>query len=162
MNEPASTFLKLAGSTDHPLYIVTTADGDRREGCVVAFAMQTSFHPARFLACLSRENRTYELALRTTALAAHLIPRGRRDLVELFGGATGDELDKFERCAWHPGPRGLPIVDGCPSWFAGAVLERFDLGDHVGFLLDPVAAAWQPGPSICFHEVKDLDPGHPT
>ena len=33
------------------------------------------------------------------------------------------------------GPRGLPILDGCPSWFAGAILSRHDLGDHEGYLL---------------------------
>lgn len=158
------TFLKLAGGLDYPLFIVTAAEAERREGCVVGFATQSSFDPARFLACLSRANRTSRLAQETAALAVHLVPRDHSDLAELFGGVTGDEVDKFARCEWQAGPRGLPILDDCPSWFAGDVLERFDLGDHMGFLLDPFAAQHddEAGESLYFQRVKYIDPGHPA
>jgi flavin reductase (DIM6/NTAB) family NADH-FMN oxidoreductase RutF len=165
VSQPAETFLELAGSLDYPLFIVTAADGERREGCVIGFATQCSFHPARFLACLSRENRTYRFALGVDALAVHLVPRAHRDLAQLFGGQTGDDVDKFARCAWHPGPRGLPILDDCPSWFAGDVRERLDLGDHVGFLLEPFAARFDGGEEeiVFFQAVKDaIEPGHPV
>jgi flavin reductase (DIM6/NTAB) family NADH-FMN oxidoreductase RutF len=165
MTDPAATFLDLAGSLDYPLFIVTASDGERREGCVIGFATQCSFHPPRFLACLSRENRTYRFALGVDALAVHLIPRGREDLAELFGGQTGDDIDKFERCAWHAGPRGLPILDDSPSWFAGEVREQLDLGDHVGFLLEPFDARFDGGDAeiVFFQAVKDaIEPGHPV
>ena len=164
MADPSATFLELAGSLDYPLFIVTAAEGERREGCVIGFATQCSFHPARFLACLSRENRTYRFALGVDVLAVHLVPRARAGLAELFGGETGDDIDKFARCAWHPGPRGLPILDDCPNWFAGAVRERLDLGDHVGFLLEPFEVQFAPGAEIAyFQAVKDaIEPGHPV
>lgn len=164
MADASSTFLKLAGSFDYPLFIVTAADGQRREGCVIGFATQCSFQPARFLACLSRENQTYRLGLGVDALAVHLVPRTQVGLARLFGGETGDEIDKFERCDWHPGPRGLPILDGCRSWFAGEISARHDLGDHVGFLLDPFEVRYEAGEEIVyFQEVKDLiEPGHPV
>jgi flavin reductase (DIM6/NTAB) family NADH-FMN oxidoreductase RutF len=164
MTDPGATFLKLAGSLDYPLFIVTASDGRRREGCAIGFATQCSFDPPRFLACLSRENRTYRLALEVEALAVHLVPRAQAQLAVLFGGQTGDDVDKFERCAWHEGPRGLPILDGCPSWFAGVVRARHDLGDHVGFWLEPVEAHHQPGADIVyFQDVKDdIEPGHPV
>ncbi len=165
MGDASSTFLKLAGALDYPLFIVTAADAARREGCVIGFTTQCSFHPARFLACLSRENRTYRLACEVDALAVHLVPRSQAPLAELFGGETGDDVDKFARCDWHAGPRGLAILDGCPSWFAGEVLARHDLGDHVGFWLDPFAARFQDGGEdhLYFQEVKDvIDPGHPV
>ncbi len=163
MSDPHATFLKLAGSLDYPLFIVTASDGDRREGCVIGFATQCSFHPARFLACLSRANRTFRLAQDVDALAVHLVPRAQARLAELFGGETGDEVDKFERCAWSDGPRGLPILDECPSWFAGEILERVDLGDHMGFLLEPIAAAHDEDRAILnFQRVKYIEPGHPA
>ncbi len=163
MGDPGSTFLKLAGSLDYPLFIVTAAKDDRREGCVIGFATQSSFDPPRFVACLSRENRTYRLGLIADALAVHLVPRARADLAKLFGGRTGDDIDKFERCAWHPGPHGVPILDGCPSWFAGTIEARLNLGDHVGFLLNPVKAEYAEGEAIAFfQDLKDaIEPGHP-
>lgn len=164
MTDAGSTFLKLAGSLDYPLFIVTASDGERREGCVIGFATQCSFDPPRFLACLSRMNRTYRLALGVDALAVHLVPRAQLALAELFGGETGDEIDKFERCDWHEGPRGLPILDGCPSWLAGSILARQDLGDHVGFWLDPFEARHEADAQIVyFQEVKTaIEPGHPA
>ena len=165
MGDPGATFLKLAGSLDYPLFIVTAADGERREGCVIGFSTQCSFDPPRFLACLSRENRTFRFAAELDALAVHLVPRSQAPLAELFGGQTGDEIDKFTRCAWHSGPRGLPILAGCPSWFAGEIRARHDLGDHVGFLLAPFAAGELPGaePVVYFQQVKDaVEPGHPV
>ena len=164
MSDPAATFLKLAGSLDYPLFIVTACDGKRREGCVIGFATHCSFQPAHFLACLSRANRTFRLARDVDALAVHLVPRAQAQLARLFGGATGDETDKFERCAWRPGPRGLPILDGCPSWFAGEIRARHDLGDHMGFLLEPFEARFRAdADSLPFQAVKDdIEPGHPV
>lgn len=154
--------MKLTVGLNYPVFIVTTAAGDRREGCLIGFATQTSVHPGRFLACLSRENRTCRLARQAEALAVHLVPRERTELAELFGGQTGDDVDKFERCEWSPGPRGLPILGGCPSWFAGAILSRHDVGDHEGYLLDPIEARCEPGELLYFGDVKYIEPGHPA
>jgi flavin reductase (DIM6/NTAB) family NADH-FMN oxidoreductase RutF len=158
----AETFLRLTGSLDYPILIVTAAEGDRREGCVVGFATQCSFDPPRLLACVSRANRTFGLAERADALAVHLVPRDAFALVELFGGETGDEIDKFARCAWTAGPCGLPILDACPAWFAGAVRARHDLGDHVGYLLEPVAAVYADGDWVGVHDARAIEPGHPA
>ncbi len=77
MSEVAKLFGELTRALNYPVFIVTAADGERREGCVIGFATQTSLHPGRFLACLSRENRTYRLAQEVGALAVHLVPRER-------------------------------------------------------------------------------------
>ena len=164
MSDARATFLELAGALDYPLFIVTATDGERREGCVIGFATQCSFEPPRFLACLSRANRTFRLARDVDALAVHVVPRAQAQLAELFGGETGDDVDKFARCDWQPGPRGLPILDGCPSWFAGEIGARHDLGDHVGFLLEPFAASFSgDDDALPFRAVKDaIEPGHPA
>ncbi|MDX6678927.1 MAG: hypothetical protein QOE31_2979 [Solirubrobacteraceae bacterium] len=161
MDPVGETFTKLTRRLNYPIFIVTTAVGERREGCVIGFATQSSVDPGRFLACLSRENRTYRLAREADALAVHFAPRDG-ELVELFGGETGDEIDKFEHCAWRDGPHGMPILAACPNWFVGAILSRHDLGDHEGYLLDPVAAHCEPAEVLYFQDVKDLEPGHPA
>jgi flavin reductase (DIM6/NTAB) family NADH-FMN oxidoreductase RutF len=153
---------RLMVGLNYPLLIVTTAVGERRAGCVVGFATQCSVQPLRFLACLSRANRTYRLAREATALAVHLVPRARTDLAELFGGETGDDVDKLARCAWTSGPYELPILQGCPSWFAGEILSRHDLGDHEGCLLAPTHARHEPGELLYFQDVRDIEAGHPA
>ena len=59
------------------------------------------------------------------------------------------------------GRGGVPILDECDNWFVAAILARQDLGDHVGFLLDPVEAArGTPLDEFTFHRARRIDPGH--
>jgi flavin reductase (DIM6/NTAB) family NADH-FMN oxidoreductase RutF len=157
----AATFDSLVGDLDYPMFIVTATAGDDRAGCLIGFATQTSIDPQRFLVCLSRRNRTYRVARRTDLLGVHFVPSEAADLAELFGGATGDEVDKFAAVDWHPGEGGVPIVEACPNWFVGRVLDRMDAGDHDAFLLEPVDAhqGYEAG-EFSFHRAKRIEPGH--
>jgi flavin reductase (DIM6/NTAB) family NADH-FMN oxidoreductase RutF len=158
-----NVFDELVGELEYPMFIVTTRAGDDLAGCLIGFASQTSIHPRRFLTCLSHRNRTYRVARDASVLAVHLVPRRAEALAELFGGHTGDEIDKFARCRWTPGPEGVPVLADCPNWFAGRILERFDLGDHEGFLLDPIAGRrGDDAPEYDFQQAKHIRAGHPA
>ncbi len=157
----ARTFNELARQLDYAMFIVTTAADGERGGCLIGFASQVSITPPRFLACLSVKNRTYRIATRAAVLVVHFVPEEATGLAELFGGQTGDEVDKFADVAWREGPGGAPILTALENWFAGSVARRLDLGDHCGFLLEPIAgeAARSESP-LTFHRAKAIDPGH--
>ena len=159
----ATPFDRFAESLDGPMLIVTAAAADGPAGCLVGFATQTSIDPPRFLVCLSRPNRTARVAEHAEHLCVHLVPRSNRRLAERFGGVTGDEADKFAGVAWTAGPYGLPVLEECPRWFAGRILGRFDLGDHVGYLLDPQVGSIRPaGPPLMLQQTDSIEPGHPA
>ncbi|MFI8371630.1 flavin reductase family protein [Streptomyces sp. NPDC085466] len=154
---------------DPPVYVVTGAAGDgERAGCLVGFASQCSIRPARFTVWLSRRNHTYRVALRSTRLAVHVLSRTELGIARLFGEETGDETDKFARVDWEPGPGGVPVLSGARAWFVGGVRDRWDGGDHVGFLLAPVAevSAAVPGDDrtrpLRLSDVSHFTPGHPA
>jgi flavin reductase (DIM6/NTAB) family NADH-FMN oxidoreductase RutF len=155
-------FEKLVSLLDYPMYVVTTTADGQLAGCLVGFTSQVSINPPRFLVGLSKRNRTYRVAQHAEHLAVHLVPREHCELARLFGSQTGDTTDKFAQCRWAPGPHGLPILDDAAGWFVGAVLGRFDLGDHVGFLLEPVTghAPDKFDQLVTFADVRDLEPGH--
>jgi flavin reductase (DIM6/NTAB) family NADH-FMN oxidoreductase RutF len=127
---------------DYPMFIATVP-GD---GCLVGFATQCSIDPVRFIVCLSNKNKTYRLARDATHMALHVVPEDREDLAELFGGETADEVDKLEQVA------------GCP-YVAGSVLDRFDVGDHVAFLLEVEIEEGAAKP-MRFARARSIDPGH--
>ncbi|MBF6170955.1 flavin reductase family protein [Nocardia blacklockiae] len=157
----AERFDAFVAHADYPMLVVTTRAGEQRAGCLVGFATQSSIAPRRFLACVSKANHTHRIATGATHLAVHLTDRRHPELARLFGTRTGDDIDKFARCDWDEGPHGLPILRAAANWFTGAIVERHDLGDHTGFLLDPDAAADAGAADpLRFTDVADLRPGH--
>lgn len=157
-----AAFERLVALIDYPMFVVTAADDDVRAGCLVGFATQVSIDPPRFLVCLSRQNHTFRVAQAGGQwLGVHFLRREDEELGALFGGATGDEVDKFASCAWEPGPAGVPILSACQNWFVGAVVDRLDLGDHEGFVLEPSRARQEAaGPDFSFHRARRIEPGH--
>ncbi|MGC4804804.1 flavin reductase family protein [Micromonospora sp. DT233] len=148
---------------DNPMFVVTTVhrDSGERSGCLVGFASQCSIEPDRFVVWLSQNNHTYRVAMHADFLAVHSLGADQRDLAELFGTETGDEVDKFDRCGWQPGEAGVPVLDSCPRRFVGRILDRTAWGNHTGFLLEPVSAAGGPErPPLMFSTVKHLRAGH--
>jgi flavin reductase (DIM6/NTAB) family NADH-FMN oxidoreductase RutF len=155
------TFQRLVAQLDYPMFIATVAAGGELSGCLIGFATQASIHPPRFLAGISEKNHTFRVAQGADSMAIHLVPEDAADLAELFGGETGDEIDKFARCEWRHGPEGVPLLDRCPNRFVGRIVERFDFGDHVGMVLEPFfAEADEDSAQLGFHRAKRIDPGH--
>ena len=159
---PDSAFDNFVDLLDYPMFVVTVAADGQTGGCLVGFATQASIDPPRFLVGLSTANRTTSIARTATHLAVHLLPREQLQLAELFGGETGDDVDKFGQCDWHIGPEDTPILDSALAWFVGVIIARFDMGDHVGHLLAPVAGGTSDTERrpVYFGDVKDLSPGH--
>jgi flavin reductase (DIM6/NTAB) family NADH-FMN oxidoreductase RutF len=152
---------RLLTRLDYPMVIVTAAVGAERSGCLVGFHTQCSVRPVRYAVFLSKRNRTYRLAERADHLAVHFLSADQRDLAELFGGETTDEVDKLAQVDHHLGAGGAPLVDAAAHRFVGRILDRHDGGDHVGFTLEPLRAEGTDDlVQLGFQDVIDLEPGH--
>jgi len=93
-------------------------------------------------------------------LAVHVVDENAKGIAELFGGETGDKVDKFSGIRWHS-VHGVPVLADCERWFAGEVLQQIDLGDHVGFLLRPLDAQGdEPAAQLTIQQARDIKPGH--
>lgn len=161
MTAGTTSFAELVAQLDYAMFIVTTATNEERSGCLVGFATQASIHPPRFLIGLSDKNHTFRVARDAEVLVVHFVTEDAVELAELFGGKTGDEVDKFADVDWRPGPGGAPVLSALGNWFAGRILERIPLGDHWGFVLEPIEGEAGGSPdSLTFHRAKGIEPGH--
>ncbi|WCN04690.1 flavin reductase family protein [Streptomyces sp. M92] len=150
---------------DPDMCVVTAAAGGERAGCLVGFSSQCSLDPVRYAVWLSEVNRTYRVARSADVLAVHLLARDQHETAELFGGRTGDEVDKFQRARWRTGHGGALVLEDAEAWFVGRVVERVPGGDHVGFVLDPVewgGRGKSGGPLLRISDAADIAPGHPV
>jgi flavin reductase (DIM6/NTAB) family NADH-FMN oxidoreductase RutF len=160
--EEILAFDKFIDGLDYPMFVVTAAAHGERSGCLVGFTTQTSMKPPRLLVCLSVMNRTAFVARDAGVLAVHLLGRDQHALAALFGGTTGDKVDKFAHCRWVPGPDDVPVLTDCPRRMVGQIVSRVPLGDHLGLLLSPLSIEATAGPVLTFQQVRDVAPGHPA
>jgi flavin reductase (DIM6/NTAB) family NADH-FMN oxidoreductase RutF len=149
-------FDQLMAMLDHPVFVVTTQADGQPSGCLVSFATQISVRPSRFLVGISKRSNTCGVASRSEYLAVHVLLRRHRALAELFGSQPGDRTNKPDSCSWRAGPKGMPILDDAAAWFVGRTVSRTDFGDHVGYLLESVAA-WAPESSEDLLYLSDFD-----
>ncbi|MEU9592747.1 flavin reductase family protein [Streptomyces sp. NPDC048219] len=150
---------------DPDMCVVTAAAGGEQAGCLVGFASQCSLEPVRFVVWLSEVNRTFRVAGSADYLAVHLLAREQHGLAEVFGGRTGDDVDKFQRVRRRLGYGGAVVLEDAEAWFVGRVVERVTGGDHVGFVLDPVEWGGREtsrGPLLRLSDALTIEPGHPV
>lgn len=155
---------RLMAAADNAMIVVTAAAGHELAGCLVGFHVQCSIEPFRYAIWLSKANRTHDVAQRATHLGIHLLGEHQHDLAELFGGRTGDEVDKLAACDWSLGPGGTPMLADCPDRFVGRILERRPGaadGDHDLLVVDAVVAAGSgPARPLRLSGADDISPGH--
>ncbi|MFJ9174105.1 flavin reductase family protein [Streptomyces sp. NPDC102360] len=153
---------------DHldPELCVVTAEADgERAGCLVGFASQCSIRPVRYVVWLSKANRTYGIAKNADHLAVHLLGREQHALARLFGGESGDDVDKFATVDRTRGPHGTVVLTAARAWLVGRVVTHLDGGDHVGFVLAPEAAGTGSAPErqpFRLSDAEGITPGHPV
>jgi flavin reductase (DIM6/NTAB) family NADH-FMN oxidoreductase RutF len=155
-------FDSIVASLDAPMALVTAAEGDERAGCLVGFHSQSSIEPRRYCVWLSKANRTFAVALRTTHLGVHLLTDRDVPLAELFGSVSGDEVDKFAYVDTIAGPGGVPLLAACRHRM---VVRRTALldegGDHVCVVTEPVdVVSSAPFAPLRLSRVAGLVPGH--
>jgi flavin reductase (DIM6/NTAB) family NADH-FMN oxidoreductase RutF len=161
MTESLPTLDWFGQKLDYPMFIVTASADAEKSGCLVGFATQCSVHPIRFAVFISKRNHTHGVAGRTPALAIHVVPPEEMDLARLFGGETGDETDKFARCAHRPGPLGSPILESCPNWCEGPIVASLDAGDHNCFIVEPRhGGSTETVDFLSFDHAQVIEPGH--
>ncbi|CAM5295357.1 flavin reductase family protein [Streptomyces aurantiogriseus] len=153
------------GRLNPDLCIVTAVADGERAGCLVGFASQCSIRPVRFVVWLSKVNRTYQVARCADFLAVHLLAPQQYGLAALFGGETGDRVDKFARIRWTQEHGGAVVLKDAAAWFVGRIEQRIDGGDHVGFVLDPVQSGGREKSGgrqlLRLADALTIDPGHP-
>jgi flavin reductase (DIM6/NTAB) family NADH-FMN oxidoreductase RutF len=153
----------LVARMDGAMLIVTTTHAGEADGCLVGFHSQCGIDPPLYAVWLSVLNRTYRLGRHARALGIHVVDRRDHDLADLFGGTTGDKVDKLAACAWTAGQDGVPLLDRCPNRFvlqAPALLETD--ADHVCFVGTPVDAARSDRlEPLRLSDAVDITAGHP-
>jgi ferric-chelate reductase [NAD(P)H] len=129
------------------LYVVTSRDGDRRNGLIVNTVVQVAGEPCQVSVSVNKASLTHEFIAKSGAFAVSVLEQETpMTFIGTFGFRTGREYDKFERVQSHDGVTGCPLIDEHTLAVVEArVRTAVDCGSHTTFIADVVAG----------HRVKD-------
>jgi ferric-chelate reductase [NAD(P)H] len=126
------------GKLDSEVFVLTAADGDRRNGQIVSWVVPATIVPQvpRIIVGVGRLNLTRELIERSRTFALNLLGEDQWRWVPHFGFRSGREVDKFATVPFERGITGSPILPGVVGYLECLVKSDLDGGAHCFYLSD--------------------------
>ena len=120
------------------LYVVTSNDGKKDNGCIVNTVTQVTSSPNRVAVTINKENYTHHVVEQTGIMNVNCLSvEAPFSVFENFGfqsGRTADKLKDFEELRSDNGLRFLPQYIN--AFFSLKVVNYVDLGTHGMFICD--------------------------
>ena len=121
------------------LYVLTTRDGDRDNGCIVNSVMQAASAPPMIAVSLHHNSYTCKLVQKTGLCnICCLVEDTPYEVFQHFSNQSGKELNKFADCEPKRSTNGLIVL---PKYIGGflslAVAQELKLGSNSLFLCTP-------------------------
>ena len=118
------------------LYVVTTRNGEKDNGCIVNTVMQVSSQPLLIAVGVHKQSYTCEMIRKSGRLNVNSLSEDTPfEVFELFGYQSGREVDKFEGRPSDRSENGCIVLSHHLKGFLSLVVEReIELGSHILFL----------------------------
>ena len=147
---------------EYGLYVVTSNDGVKDNGCIVDAVMQVTSTPARVAVTVNKDNYTHEIIEKTRKFNLNCITKDAPfELFERFGFQSGRSADKFHGLAYSRSQNSLAVLDEYVNSFMSLeVYLAIDLGTHTTFICDvSEAMVLSDKPTITYsHYRSDVKP----
>jgi flavin reductase (DIM6/NTAB) family NADH-FMN oxidoreductase RutF len=131
----SGTFRRVMGHFVTGVTVVTALDGERPFGITVNALSSVSLDPPLVMVALDRRRFLTPIVRMARRYAVCILSEDQQALSDCFAGAAVEPgRDAFCGAAWHPGPTGLPLIDGAIATLECTVVETFSAGDHDLFI----------------------------
>lgn len=132
---PSDVFRRVMGHFVTGVTVVTALDGDRAFGITVNALSSVSLKPALVMVALDRRRFLTPIVRVAGRYAVNVLAEDQQALSDCFAGApVSPGREAFCGAAWHPGPTGLPLLDGAIATLECTVVDTFSAGDHDLFI----------------------------
>ena len=123
-------------SLGYGLYVVTTHDGAKDNGCILNTVMQVTNSPDRVAIAVNKQNYTHDTIRATGKLNVNcLTEEAPFSVFEVFGFQSGREVDKFAGCTPRRSANGLVVLPRYVNAVLSLSVEQYvDLGTHGMFI----------------------------
>lgn len=130
-NENAALF-----KIGYGLYVLTTNDGEKDNGCIVNSVMQITNTPNKVAVAVNKQNYTHDTIIKTNKLNINCIAESAPfSLFQNFGFRSGRDADKFEDVAFERSNNGLAVLSNNINAYMSLWVEStVDLDTHTLFI----------------------------
>ena len=125
------------------LYVLTTKDNEKQNGCIVNTVMQVTSNPNRICVAVNKANYTHNILMENKCFNVSVISqKASFDLFKHFGFQSGRDVDKFKDYPYAKKATNdvYYITEGTNAYISAYVKETIDLGTHTLFIADVVNA----------------------
>ncbi len=118
------------------LYVVTSNDGRKDNGCIVNTVSQLTSQPNRVAVCINKQNYTHHVVKSTGIMNVNCLSiEAPFKVFENFGFRSGRNVDKFANCSPLRSDNGLVFLPHYINSFMSLKVEDYiDLGTHGMFI----------------------------
>lgn len=118
------------------LYVVTSNDGKKDNGCIVNTVSQLTSQPNRVAVCINKQNYTHHVVKSTGIMNVNCLSiEAPFSVFENFGFRSGRNVDKFANCSPLRSDNGLVFLPHYINSFMSLKVEDYiDLGTHGMFI----------------------------
>jgi flavin reductase (DIM6/NTAB) family NADH-FMN oxidoreductase RutF/rubredoxin len=142
------------------LYVISSFDGDKKNGQIANTLFQVTSEPQRVAVALSKENLTHSMVEKSRIFSASVLSKNTpMEFIGRFGFKSGRDTDKFQGVNYRKGTTGVPIVaDNSIAYVEARVISTLDAGTHtifVGEVVDcDVLGDGEPMTYDYYHQIK--------
>lgn len=130
-------------SIGYGLYVATTHDGKKDNGCIIDAVSQVSSTPVRIAISARKGNYTFEVIRNTGKVNINTLDSSAPfELFKHFGYQSGRDVDKFAEIPELRSENGLRILPGAiNAWMSLEVEQYLDLDSHGLFICTATESA---------------------
>ena len=124
------------------LYMLTTTDGEKQNGCIVNTVSMLTDNPKRLVVFVNKANYSEELLRKTGVFNVSVLTESAPfELFKQFGFVSGRDKDKFEGGRYERSENGLYYLpEHANAVLSGKVVDYYDYGTHTLFVAEVTEA----------------------
>lgn len=123
------------------LYMLTTTDGEKQNGCIVNTVSMITDEPKRLVVFVNKANYSNELLKKTGVFnVSVLTEKTPFETFKQFGFQSGKDVDKFAGEVYPKAENGLYYLPNANAMMSAKVVDSYDYGTHTLFVAEVTEA----------------------
>ncbi len=121
------------------LFVLTSCENGRDNGCIVNTVQQVTTEPNRIIVAINKNNLTHDMVMNTGKFNVSVLSENSKfDTYKHWGMRSGRDTDKLEQIEVSRSANGLVYIAGeeTNAFISASVISSQDLGTHTLFLAD--------------------------